>query len=402
MRYVIIGASAAGCQAAETLRRYAPESDITLISDEPRPLYSRPLLTYLLSGEVAPDRVWLQGEDYFDRWGFAAVLGEPVTRVDPRAQEVRLASGRALPYDRLLVASGARPRLPGIPGEDLAGVFTLRTLTDWQRLEAGLPADAPVAVVGAGAVGVKAAEALAHRGLKVILLEAEPRALPRLLDEPAAELLHEALARRGVELHLNAGPGAVLGKRGRVRALGMTDGREIPAAAVLFATGVTPNLEFLEGTGLTGEGGLTVDAHLQTVDPHIYAAGDCTQAPHFLTGRPAYYPIWPGAVAQGRVAGANMAGAGLAYDGVLPQNSISLGGFHLISGGLGPGEEGPDCEVVADLDRRRGRYRRRVYRAGRLVGLTFVGEIEDAGLHFQLMAQQLPVRQPVTPGQMWG
>jgi len=97
-----------------------------------------------------------------------------------------------------------------------------------------------------------------------------------------------------------------------------------------------------------------------------------------------------------------MAGAGLAYDGVLPQNSISLGGFHLISGGLGPGEEGPDCEVVADLDRRRGRYRRRVYRAGRLVGLTFVGEFEDAGLHFQLMAQQLPVRQPVTPGQMWG
>ena len=107
MRYVIIGASAAGCQAAETLRRYAPESDITLISDEARPLYSRPLLTYLLSGEVAPDRVWLQGEDYFGRWGFAAVLGEPVTRVDPRAREVRLASGRALPYDRLLIASGA-------------------------------------------------------------------------------------------------------------------------------------------------------------------------------------------------------------------------------------------------------------------------------------------------------
>ncbi|MFH1595670.1 MAG: FAD-dependent oxidoreductase [Pseudomonadota bacterium] len=104
--------------------------------------------------------------------------------------------------------------------------------------------------------------------------------------------MHEALARRGVELHLNAGPGAVLGKRGRVRALGMTDGREIPAGAVLFATGVTPNLEFLEGAGLTGPDGLTVDAHLQTVDPHIYAAGAATGAGS--TGRAAWWasPSW--------------------------------------------------------------------------------------------------------------
>ncbi len=402
MRFVIIGASAAGCQAAETLRRYAPQSPITLVSEEPRPLYSRPLLTYLLSGEVPRDRIWLKDDDYFRQWGFDAVLGEAVIRVDPRAREVRLASGRALPYDRLLIASGARPRRPGIPGEDLTGVFTLRTLADLQRLEAGLPADAPVAVVGAGAVGCKAAEALAHRGLKVILLEAEARALPRVLDGAAAALLHQALARQGVDLNLQARPAAVLGDRGRVRALVLADGREVAAGAALFATGVLPNLEFLEGAGLTGEGGLTVDALLKTADPHIYAAGDCTRAPHFLTGAPAYYPIWPVAAAQGRIAGANLAGARLAYAGVLPQNSISLGGFHLISGGLGPAEAGEDCEIVTELDKHRGRYRRLVYRQGRLVGLTFVGEIEDAGLYFQLMARQLPIQEPVTPGQMWG
>jgi nitrite reductase (NADH) large subunit len=402
MRYVIIGASAAGCQAAETLRRFAPESTITVISDEPRPLYSRPLLTYLLSGEVTPDRVWLKGEDYFSRWGLVPVLGEAVTRVNPGAREVRLASGRILAYDRLLIASGARPRLPGIPGEDLAGVFTLRTLADFHRLDRGLPAGAPVAVVGAGAVGLKAAEALAHRGHPVILLEAEDKALPHLLDGAAAALLNEALARRGVDLHLNARPGAILGAAGRVRGLALTDGREIPAGAVILATGVTPNVDFLAGTGLTGEDGLTVDRYLQTADPHIYAAGDCTRAPHFLTGEPAYYPIWPGAVAQGRVAGANLAGLGLTYDGVLPQNSIALQGFHLISGGLTPGETGEDCQVVSDLDRHRGRYRRLVYREGRLVGLTFVGEFADAGIYFRLMARQLPVQEPVNPGQLWG
>jgi NADPH-dependent 2,4-dienoyl-CoA reductase/sulfur reductase-like enzyme len=402
MRYVIIGASAAGCRAAETLRRYAPESHITVVSEEVRPLYSRPLLTYLLSGEVSPDQVWLQGEDWFSRWNLTPVLGEPVVRVDPKAREVRLASGSVLSYDRLLVASGARPRLPGIPGEDLPGCFTLRTLADWQRLERDLPPEGPVAVVGAGAVGLKAAEALVHRGHKVVLLEAESRALPRMLDEAAAALLHRALARLQVELRLDSRPLAVLEEKRRVRALALAEGREIPAAAVLFATGVLPNVDFLKDTGLVGEDGLTVDSHLRTADPHIYAAGDCTRAPHFLTGKPAYYPIWPGAVAQGGVAGANLAGAGLNYGGVLPQNSVSLSGFHLITGGLSPLEAGEGCEVVTEGDPHRGQWRQLVYRQGRLVGLTFVGAVEDAGLHFQLMAQQLPMSAPVTPGRLWG
>jgi nitrite reductase (NADH) large subunit len=401
MRYVIIGASAAGCQAAETLRRCAPHSTITLISEEPRPLYSRPLLTYWLSGEVNQEQLWLQGEDYFRDWGFKARLGEPVTGVHPDAREVRLASGTTVPYDKLLLATGARPRLPGIPGEDLAGVFTLRTLADGQRLLAGLPESGPVAVVGAGAVGLKAAEALRRRGHRVLLLEAAAQALPRMLDPEAAALLHQALADLGVEFLGSTSPAAVLGQRGKVRALALTEGREVPAAAVLFATGVSPKVEFLAGTGLTGPEGLSVNARQQTSHPDIYAAGDCTRAPHFLTGQPAYYPIWPAAAAQGRVAGANMAGAELTYGGLLPQNSISLGGFHLITGGLGP-EETAGCELVTELDPRRGHYRRLVYREGRLVGLTFVGAVEDAGLYFQLMAQQEPVPERIDPGRLWG
>lgn len=401
MRYVIIGASAAGCQAAETLRRYRPESSIILISDEVKPLYSRPLLTYLLSGEITREGVWLQGEDYFREWRFEAALGAAVTRVDPGSRTVHLASGQRVPYDKLLVASGARPRLLGLPGEDLPGVFTLRTLADWQRLEEALPAAGPVAVVGAGAVGLKAADALHRRGLAVTLVEAESHALPRLLDAEAAAMLHRALEARGVELVLHTSPRAVIGEQGRVKALGLADGREIAAGGVLFATGVVPNVDFLADTGLIGPEGLTVNTHMQTCSPDVYAAGDCTRSPHFLTGQPAYYPIWPGAVAQGRVAGANMAGTALTYDGILPQNSISLGDFHLIAGGLGPADTA-DCEIVMERDRHRGQYRRLAYREGRLVGLTFVGAVADAGIYFQLLAQQLPLQKPVQPGRMWG
>ena len=267
MRCVIIGASTAGCKAAETLRRYAPKAPITVISEEAQPLYSRPLLTYLVSGEVAPDRVWLKGEDYFREWNFDPVLGEPVVRVDPGAHAVHLLGGSRIPYDRLLIASGARPRLPGLKGEELEGVYTLRTLADWQRLAAGLPQAGQVVVVGAGAVGLKAAEALRRRGLAVTLVEAAAQPLPLLVDETAAGLLQQALKGVGIELELNARPIAVLGAKRRVRGLALADGREIPCRAVLFAIGVAPNVEFLAGTNLATPAGITVDHQMGTADP---------------------------------------------------------------------------------------------------------------------------------------
>jgi len=401
MRYVIIGASAAGCKAAETLRRYAPKSPITVISEETRPLYSRPLLTYLLSGEVKPEQVWLQGEDYFRRWNLDPVLGEPVTRVDPGAHQVHLLGGSLIPYDRLLIASGARPRLLGLLGEDLERVYTLRTLADCRRLVAGLPQQGRVVVVGAGAVGLKTADALARRGLTVTLVARGAQPLSRVLDPTAAALLHQAITRLGIEIYHYSWPEAIWGEAGRVKALTLNQGREIPCQAVLFSIGVAPNVEFLAGTDLAGPEGIPVDHQLNTANPDILAAGDCAHPYHLLTGQRAGYHIWPAAVAQGRVAGANLAGAGLTYDGLLPQNSLSLKGFRLITGGLGPLDvEG--CDIVSHLDERRGHYRSLVYREGRLVGVTLVGAVADAGIYFQLMAQQLPVREPAQPGRMWG
>ncbi len=260
MRYVIIGASAAGCKAAETLRRYAPNSPITVISEEAQPLYSRPLLTYLLSGEVSRQQVWLKGQDYFKEWGFDPVLGEPVTRVDPDGHAVHLLGGRTLPYDRLLIASGARPRLLGLRGEDLAGVYTLRTLADWQHLEAGLPPTGRVVVVGAGAVGLKTADALTRRGLQVILVDAAgPSPCLRVLDPAAASLLHTAITGMGIEIIYHSWPEAIWGEHGQVSALTLNEGRELPCQAVIFSIGVAPNVEFLAGTNLAGPEGIPVD-----------------------------------------------------------------------------------------------------------------------------------------------
>ena len=256
-------------------------------------------------------------------------------------------------------------------------------------------------MVGAGAVGLKTADALARRGLTVTLVARGSQPLSRVLDPTAAALLHAAITRMGIEIIYHAWPEAIWGEAGRVRALTLNDGRELPCQAVLFSIGVAPNVEFLAGTGLATAEGITVDHQLGTADPDIYAAGDCAHPYHLLTGKRAGYHIWPAAVAQGRIAGANLAGADLTYDGLLPQNSLSLRGFHIIAGGLGP-QDAEGCETVSQLDERRGYYRSLIYRQGKLVGLTLVGAVEDAGIYFQLMAQQLPGKAPINPGNLWG
>ena len=409
MRYVIIGTSAAGLAAAEVIRARDRAGSITLISEEEHLPYSRPLLTYLLGREIKPGRIFLKSADYFAEWGFTPCLGAAVVRVDSRAREVCLARGRAVPYDRLLIASGARPRLPDIPGLQQEGVFTVRHLADVHRLEAGLPREGAVVVVGAGAVGLKVADSLIARGLTVHLLARGSQPLIRILDQVAADMLMEVVKAKGIHLMVHSWPEAVLGEGGRVTGLALNDHRVLPAQAVIFSVGVEPRMEFLTHTGLAEAGGIRVDSSMRTHTSDIFAAGDCCLPHHLITGQPAAFHIWPAAVAQGQVAGANMAGGRRRYDGILPQNSISLKGFRIITGGhFAP--DTADGEVYAEVDRRRRRYRRLVFQAGRLVGVTLVGSVEQAGIYFQIMSQKLPVvhlpddpRGPrFHPGGLWG
>ena len=409
MRYVIIGTSAAGLAAAEVLRARDRAGSITLISEEEHLPYSRPLLTYLLGREIKPGRIFLKSADYFAEWGFTPCLGAPVVRVDSRAREVCLAGGRAVPYDRLLIASGAKPRLPDIPGLHQEGVFTVRHLADVDRLEAGLPREARWRWWGPAPSASRWRTALLPGASRCISWRRGSQPLTRILDQVAADMLMEVVKAKGIHLMLHSWPEAVLGEAGRVTGLALNDHWVLPARAVIFSVGVEPRMEFLADTGLAEAGGIRVDSSMRTSLPEIFAAGDCCLPHHLITGQPAAFHIWPAAVAQGQVAGANMAGGRLRYDGILPQNSISLKGFRIITGGHFTPDTA-DGEVYAEVDRHRRRYRRLVFQAGRLVGVTLVGAVEQAGIYFQIMAQKLPVahlpadpRGPrFHPGGLWG
>ncbi|MGQ9921461.1 MAG: NAD(P)/FAD-dependent oxidoreductase [Desulfobacca sp.] len=390
MRAVIIGNSAAGLAGAETLRRLQPLAEITIISDEPYPPYCRPLLTYLLGGEISTEALWLKAKDYYEQWRFQALLGRRVVEVDPTAKTVALDSGESLPYDRLLVASGARPLLPGIPGENLPGVFTIRTLGEFQAMQQMLRPGQRVAVVGSGLVGLKTAQALAQAGFNVTLVARKAQVLSKLLDATAAALLHEALQEIGVALRFHAVPAALAAENGRVAAVVLADGSEIPADLVIFGIGVRPNTEFLAAAGLSDPQGLPVDAQLRIGPADIFAAGDCVRPQDRLTGQPTYFAIWPAAVAQGRLAGANMAGYERTYDGLLAQNTFAVGATRIIAGGLVRAAE-PSCEVHLDHDPKHRRYRRLVMQDGRLVGVILVGQVEDAGVYLSLINNKTPL-----------
>lgn len=390
MRHVIIGNSAAGLAGAETIRRLDPAASITIISDEPYPAYCRPLLTYLLGGEITEPDLWLKARDYYQQWRLTPMLGRRVTQVDAAAKNLSLDNGESIPYDRLLVASGARPILPGIPGQDLQGVFTIRTLEHFQAMRARLQTKTRVAVVGSGLVGIKTAQALAIAGFDVTLVARKAQVLSNLLDAAAAALLHQALAEIGVKLRCHAIPVALAGRHGQVTAVVLADGSDIPADLVIFGVGVTPNTEFLSAANLSDPRGLAVDSQLRTAQADIFAAGDCTRPTDRLTGQPTYFAIWPAAVEQGRLAGANMTGQARHYGGILAQNTFAVGSTRIIAGGMvRPAADG--CEVQVDHDPHSRSYRRLVIRDDRLVGVILVGQVEEAGVYLSLIYNQTPL-----------
>ena len=212
-------------------------------------------------------------------------------------------------------------------------------------------------VIGSGLVGLKTAQALAHRGYDVTLVARKSQVLSNLLDETAAALLHQALTGIGVKIRFHATPAAISGENGRVKSVVLTDGSEIPADLVIIGVGVIPNTEFLDGAGLSNPSGLMVNQHLRTEHEDIFAAGDCVQPFDRLSGEKTYFAIWPAAVEQGRLAGANMAGHERTYGGLLSQNTLYVGDTRVIAGGL-VRPAAATCEVHSHHDPVSRSYRR--------------------------------------------
>jgi nitrite reductase (NADH) large subunit len=305
-RLAVVGNSAAALSALEALRRHDHSSAVTIVTEEPGPAYSRVLLPYFLRGKVSRDGLVIRGPEYYARMDAELLTGVRVEAVDAGARELELAGGRRLAFDRLLLATGSRPAKPPIPGLDHPAVRHLWTLADAVGLDPLLRPGARALVLGSGFVALQAAWVARYRGLDVIVVELDERIMPRVLDAGAARVLHERIEAYGVPVLTGTVTEALEDEAGRVRvtAAGLDP---FTVDLVIAGTGARPNDELLPQAREEGRPGLLVDAAMRTCVEGVYAAGDVARGPTAAGGPPEIHALWPTAVEQGKVAGANLA-----------------------------------------------------------------------------------------------
>jgi NADPH-dependent 2,4-dienoyl-CoA reductase/sulfur reductase-like enzyme len=427
MRVVIIGNSAAALAAAEALRRYDAGSELLLVAAEEGPAYSRVLLPYYLRGILPRARLFIRDRAWYERLRIQTRFGCAVTRVDDQRRTLLLADGTVLAWDRLLIASGARPVLPRAAGLQGPGIHTLWTLQDADGLLPELLPGRRAAFIGSGFVSLQAAWSACLRGLRVTVLEVLSRILPKVLDETGSALLERRMREHGVEVRCAVGierverrpagePGCTpTGISARapaaaapLRVVLSCEDPNVDADLVLVAAGVRPNLEFLEGTSVAlaaGGAGVLVDAQMRSSVPEIYAAGDAALGPSVFGEAHAAHALWPTAVEQGRVAGANMAGAEMVggsvagrqreYQGSLNMNVAELFGLTVASMGRFQESGDPEEKAVVEHDPGAGRYLKLLFHSGVPVGGLVLGEPEDLAV-LSALRPRIRARRPAS------
>ncbi|WP_027342277.1 NAD(P)/FAD-dependent oxidoreductase [Hamadaea tsunoensis] len=314
---VIVGAALAGAKAAEALREAGFTGKIALIGAENELPYERPPLSkgYLL-GKDPREGGQVHDADWYAAQHVDLHLGRTATTLDTAAHTVTLDDGTTLPYTKALLATGSRVRTLDIGGIDNAGVYSLRTVADADRLKAVLKRDTQVVVVGAGWIGLETAAAAREHGCTVHVVEVEPLPLLRVLGDEVAAMFRDLHQAHGVTFHFGVGVREFGGLDGRVTDVVLENGVEIPADVVIVGVGIRPATELAEAAGLTIDNGVAVDEMLRTSDPDVYACGDVASWPSKLTGTRLRVEHWGNALKGGPAAAKNMIGPGEPYDPV--------------------------------------------------------------------------------------
>ena len=389
--FLIIGNSVGAVGCIEALRTLEKEKTVAVVGEEPYHVYSRALLPYYLDREIPLEKMYYRPEDFYRRMGVTAILGRRATGLDTRRKVVYLDDGRALGYDKLLLATGGRPIVPPVAGLDLAkeNVCTFLTLQDAQRLARFLGSARRAVVLGGGIIGLMTAEALAKKGLSVSVVELAPRVLAPVVDEVTSRMVEEAFSRAGVTVYTGTTIGEVRGE-GRAEEAVLTSGVTLPCDLLVVAVGVVPRVELAKEAGLAVNRGILVNERMETSAPDVYACGDCAEVYDFLLDGRRVLPLWPNAYAGGRVAAFNMAGVPRVYDRATAMNSMHFFDLNIITAGLNAGEK-EGFEVASRLDPAACRYRRLVLKDGRLYGFILVNEIARAGILLNLMKEGVEV-----------
>ncbi len=322
-QYVIIGNGSAGISAAETIRSLDRQGKITVVAAEPYPLYSRPGLAYYLLGRVSEEGLFCRPASFYEMKRIEQLFS-PARQIDWVHKVVILDNGLSLPYDKLLLATGAKTKRPKLKGVELQGVVTLSTLNAAQRIKQLLPLAQQGVVVGGGITAVELVEIFNHYGLETHYLLRGDRFWQRLFTQAESELVERRLRGQGIHLHRQTEIAEIIGEHGRVAGIKTNTGRFMACQMVGVAVGVAPNTDLVENASIACERGILVNEYMETTLPNIYAAGDVAQVFDPVMGRATLDLLWHSALKEGRVAGINMTGRTRPYKKGVPFNTALL------------------------------------------------------------------------------
>ncbi len=352
MRYVIIGNSFAGIFAAEAIRSVDHEGQIIMIGEEPQRLYSRALIHEYLAGMVPPSRMYLRPENIYERLNVDLISGKRAIELNPKKQQIQVeGEAESIHYDRLFLGVGGSPFIPpGMSGLDNFPdqVFTFTKFSDAHRLAERCKTAQNVVVLGAGLIGMQAAEALAFLGKKVTVIELADYVLPMVSDQIAAGMIQEILEHEGVTFCLSDSVMELAGTGQCLQEIRLRSGKTIAADLFVVAVGVRPNIGWLKDSGITIDRGIVIDDHCRSSIENIWAGGDCAQGQELISGSRMVLATIPIAAEHGTVSGFNMAGKAVRYRGGIPLNALQFGPAQIISYGYVKEQSGQEVLRVLD------------------------------------------------------
>ena len=397
-KYVIVGASAAGIGAVEAIRKIDQTGTITVITEEYCAHYSKPMISDLVSGKADNQKMKCKADNFFQQFNAEALLNKKVTALNLTEKTVSLESGEKISYDKLLLATGGKPFVPKMEGQEKDGVFTFTTISEAQRLAAKIDSihAKSAVVIGAGLIGISVTEALVKRGLKVTVVELQEKILSLLLDPKASDMIEAVIRKAGVNFATGQSVQKIVGRPENDGAVGgviLTKGDQVPCDLVIVAIGVIPRTELVAGTAVKINRGIVVDNFMQTNVPDVYASGDVAEAYDFILNMNRLLPLWPLAVLEGRVAGSNMAGQKTTYEGGTNMSSLKYFGIPLVSiGNANPKPEDTSLEIMVKVDAENNVYKKLVLKGNVIVGMTLVNCIDRARILFNLMKTKVNVK----------
>ncbi len=389
MDYVIIGNSAAAIGAVEGIRQADKKGQIIIISDEPYHTYSRPLISYYLAGKVTEDKMVYRDTGFYEAYAVNTLLGRKALAVDTKGKTVALAGGDTVKYDKLLIATGGKPIMPPIKGLDKNGIYPFLKYDDVRAIqEAAVPGKKAV-IIGAGLIGLKAAEALLKLGLDITVVEKANRVLSAILDEAAGAMVQGFLIDAGIKFELNTTVVEVAGQQ-KATSVTLENGNKLDCDLLVVAIGVQPNTDVVQGTEIQVQNGIVTDERMQTGVAHVYAAGDVAEGYDLVYGMKRVLPLLPNAYMQGEVAGRNMAGADTVYAGGVAMNAIGFYNLPMLTAGIiKPAAD--DCEVFVEADPAARTYRKIIVKDNRLVGYICLNKVDRAGILTGLIREKTDV-----------